>query len=253
MRGDWPLMFLWLGVALVVDGIDGPLARAVNVAEVLPRWSGETLDLVVDFTTYVFVPAYAIAASGLMPQRLGDRRGRGHRRHRHALFRRPQHEDRGQFLPRLSGGVEPGRVLSAAAAAGARRGGQSAIALFAVLTFVPVRFVHPFRVRRLRTVTVALLTLVGGAGARGGRSRGLRRRLGSRSALCALALYFLGVGLLPSQAIGATRWHHRTCFSSPAPAAASAPRPRSLRRRAATTSASTTRPMRSRRPMWSRR
>ena len=33
----------------------------------MPRWSGDTLDLVVDFTTYVFVPAYAIAASGLLP------------------------------------------------------------------------------------------------------------------------------------------------------------------------------------------
>ena len=40
------------------------------------------------------------------------------------------------------------------------------IALFAILTFVPIRFVHPFRVRRLRTVTVALLTFVGGAGGR---------------------------------------------------------------------------------------
>src|SRR6185436_6979120 len=67
-RGDWPLMFLWLGVALVVDAIDGPLARAADVAKVLPRWSGETLDLVVDFTTYVFVPAYAVAAAGLMPK-----------------------------------------------------------------------------------------------------------------------------------------------------------------------------------------
>ena len=64
-HGDWPLMFLWLGVALVIDAIDGPLARAVNIAEVLPNWSGETLDLVADYTTYVFVPAYAIAASGL--------------------------------------------------------------------------------------------------------------------------------------------------------------------------------------------
>ena len=68
VRGDWPLMFLWLGVALVVDAIDGPLARAVNVKTMLPRWSGETLDLVVDYTTYVFVPAYAVAAAGLMPQ-----------------------------------------------------------------------------------------------------------------------------------------------------------------------------------------
>ena len=37
----------------------------------LPRWSGDTLDLVVDFTTYVFVPAYAMAASELLPKALG--------------------------------------------------------------------------------------------------------------------------------------------------------------------------------------
>ena len=64
-------MFICLGLALVVDGIDGPMARAFNVAEVLPRWSGEGLDFVVDFITYVFVPAYAIAASGLLPQGAG--------------------------------------------------------------------------------------------------------------------------------------------------------------------------------------
>src|SRR3954465_4719703 len=69
-HGDWPLMFLWLGVALVIDAIDGPLARALNVAEVLPNWAGDTLDLVVDYTTYVFVPAYAVAAAGLMPDAL---------------------------------------------------------------------------------------------------------------------------------------------------------------------------------------
>src|SRR5207248_8568035 len=69
-HGDWPLMFLWLGVALVIDAIDGPLARAVKITEVLPNWSGETLDLVVDYTTYVFVPAYAVAAGHLMPDTL---------------------------------------------------------------------------------------------------------------------------------------------------------------------------------------
>ena len=65
--GHWAAMFFCLGLALVVDGIDGPLARKFKVAEVLPRWSGETLDLIVDFTTYVFVPGYAIAASGQLP------------------------------------------------------------------------------------------------------------------------------------------------------------------------------------------
>jgi len=66
--GHWAAMFLCLGLALIVDGIDGPIARAFDVPKALPRWSGETLDLVVDFATYVFVPAYAISASGLLPQ-----------------------------------------------------------------------------------------------------------------------------------------------------------------------------------------
>ena len=59
-------MFVWLAVALFIDGVDGTLARRFRVAEILPRWSGNSLDLVVDFTTYVFVPAFALATSGLL-------------------------------------------------------------------------------------------------------------------------------------------------------------------------------------------
>ena len=69
-RSDWAAMFVALVLALIVDTIDGPLARRLKVAQRLPRWSGATLDLVVDFVTYVFVPAYAIAASGLLPEAL---------------------------------------------------------------------------------------------------------------------------------------------------------------------------------------
>ncbi len=53
-------MFFWLGIALVIDGIDGIFARAVKVSERLPRFSGERLDLVVDYLTYVFVPVLAL-------------------------------------------------------------------------------------------------------------------------------------------------------------------------------------------------
>src|SRR5437870_8854953 len=67
VREHWAAMFAWLGVALVVDALDGPLARRLDVARVQPDWSGDVLDLVVDFVTYVFVPAYAIIASGLLP------------------------------------------------------------------------------------------------------------------------------------------------------------------------------------------
>src|SRR4029077_1362196 len=64
---DWPKMFVWLGIALIIDGVDGTFARRLRSAELLPRWSGDVLDLVVDILTYVFVPAYALAAGGLLP------------------------------------------------------------------------------------------------------------------------------------------------------------------------------------------
>ena len=66
VREHWAAMFAWLGVALIVDALDGPIARRLDVARVQPDWSGEVLDLVVDFVTYVFVPAYAVTASGLL-------------------------------------------------------------------------------------------------------------------------------------------------------------------------------------------
>ncbi|WP_419795052.1 CDP-alcohol phosphatidyltransferase family protein [Pseudomonas palleroniana] len=51
---------LWLGLALVVDGVDGSLARRVNVSTVLPSFDGSVLDLVIDYLTYVFIPALFI-------------------------------------------------------------------------------------------------------------------------------------------------------------------------------------------------
>src|SRR5262245_2796667 len=66
VREHWTNMFAWLGVALVIDAIDGPIARRLDVMRLQPNWSGDILDLVVDFLTYVFVPAYAITASGLL-------------------------------------------------------------------------------------------------------------------------------------------------------------------------------------------
>jgi phosphatidylcholine synthase len=65
--GNWRAMFLWLTVALVIDGIDGTFARAADVHRHVPRFSGEQLDLVVDYVTYVFVPALALLRAGYLP------------------------------------------------------------------------------------------------------------------------------------------------------------------------------------------
>ncbi len=156
----WSQMFLWLGCALIVDAVDGPLARRCKVHEVLPRWSGEVLDLVVDFVTYVFVPAYAIAASGLLltPFSIGagvivvvsgalyfaDRR-----------MKTPDNYFRGfPVLWNLAAFylllLQPGPWLA---------GGL--IAALAVATFLPFPFIHPLRVVQFRAFNIALLVVWG--------------------------------------------------------------------------------------------
>jgi phosphatidylcholine synthase len=69
--GQWEVMFVWLGVAVVIDGVDGLFARAADVGSRLPRVSGERLDLVVDYLTYVFVPAFALLQAGYLNGSLG--------------------------------------------------------------------------------------------------------------------------------------------------------------------------------------
>jgi len=196
-HGNWPLMFLWLGVALAVDAVDGPLARATNVAAVLPRWSGEVLDLVVDFTTYVFVPAYAIAAAGLMPDAWAMVAAAAIVITGTLYFADREMKTADNFFRGFPAVwnlivfylllLRPTPVVAVAA-----------VALFAVLTFVPIRFVHPFRVRFLRAVTVALLALWALLAT---WSLWLRLAPGPwvSAALCLIAGYFFVVGLLPAR------------------------------------------------------
>lgn len=62
----WDLMFLWLVIAFFVDGIDGPLARKYDVKTNAPEFDGVLMDLIIDYLTYVFIPAFALFTSGLM-------------------------------------------------------------------------------------------------------------------------------------------------------------------------------------------
>jgi phosphatidylcholine synthase len=60
LKNDPVAAFMWLGLALFVDGIDGTLARKARVTEYTPNFDGASLDLVIDFFTYVAVPALMI-------------------------------------------------------------------------------------------------------------------------------------------------------------------------------------------------
>jgi len=194
VNGQWALMFVWLAIALCIDGVDGTFARRLHVAKLLPRWSGDVLDLVVDILNYVFVPAYALAASGLLPKAaavplgvlivitgalyFGDR-----------LMKTSDYYFRG--FPALWNVAAFYLFLFkpepwAAAAV---------IIALTALTFVPFHVVHPVRIAHLRGLTIvalaawSVLAIVAVAA-------DLNPPLWVGAALSVLAVYFVAVGFL---------------------------------------------------------
>ena len=156
--GQWAAMFFCLGLALLVDGLDGPMARAFKVAELLPRWSGERLDLIIDFTTYVFVPAYAMAASGLLPEALALPAGMAVVITSALYFADGEMKTRDNYFrgfPAVWNLVAFNLYLLEPPAWAA----AAVIAALCVLTFVPIRFVHPLRVKHLRVLNIGLMAL----------------------------------------------------------------------------------------------
>ena len=151
----WSLMFLWLVVAFFVDGIDGPLARRYDVKKNSPIFDGVLLDLIIDYLTYVFVPAYALFKSGLLPGWTGwfaiiiitftsamyfaDSR-----------MKTKDYSFSGfpgcwNMVVLVLFALQPNFWVSV-----------SFVALLAAAMFVPVRFVHPMRTQRWRIITIPM-------------------------------------------------------------------------------------------------
>lgn len=190
---DWQMMFVWLGIALVVDAIDGPLARWVGVKEVLPRFSGERLDLIVDYLAYVVVPAFALTEATLLPE--GTRLPPTIAILLSSLFHVADlnsKTEEGYFVgfPAIWNIVllylfvlEPAPLVS-----------LLIVAFFVAFTFVPLLAVHPFRVERLRPLS-CLVTLVWTGTAAIAVANPFPSPLWIQILLLLSAAYFTGVGL----------------------------------------------------------
>jgi phosphatidylcholine synthase len=193
-QADWQWLFIWLGVALIVDSIDGPLARRVSVTTVLPRWSGERLDLIVDFLTYVMVPAFALSQADLLPPPW--RLPAGIAIVLSSLFHMADQESKtkeGYFVgfPAIWNVVclylfafQPSPFVAVAI-----------VGFFIVLTFVPILAVHPFRVAEWRPFTW-LVTVLWAVAAIGAVANPFPSPLWVRVLLAATAAGLAGVGAL---------------------------------------------------------
>jgi phosphatidylcholine synthase len=190
---DGQMMFVWLGIALFVDAIDGPLARLVGVTTVLPRFSGERLDLIVDYLTYVAVPAFALTEASLLPEAV--RLPAAIAILLSSLFHVSDvnsKTEEGYFVgfPAIWNivllylfALQPPPLVSLAI-----------VTFFVLLTFVPILAVHPFRVARLRPLSF-LVTLVWAGAAAMAVANPFPSPLWVQALLLLTSAYFTGVGL----------------------------------------------------------
>jgi phosphatidylcholine synthase len=194
-RQQWRLALLWLFVAIVVDGIDGTFARWARTREQAARIDGDTLDLVVDYLTYVFVPTLFIWRAGLVPEELALWLAAAIQFSSLYLFARTDMKTDDNYFrgfPALWNLVAFYLfVLQAGQAAGAL-----VVAAMVALTFAPVHFVHPFRVRdygRWLPILAAVWAAATCALLWTGWGEGVRQALQAVSVATALALLALGL------------------------------------------------------------
>jgi len=190
VREHWTAMFWWLGVALVIDGVDGPLARRLDVVRLQPNWSGEVLDLVVDFVTYVFVPAYAITASGMLWPLAAPVLGVGIAVTGALYFadlRMKSDDNHFRGFPGLWN-MAAFYLFLLHWPPGAS---SLAVAVLIALTFMPFHVVHPVRVARLRWLTLCLIG-VGTVLAIFTLIHDFQAGTAVTIALCAIGLYVVG-------------------------------------------------------------
>jgi len=151
----WTAMFWWLGLALLVDGIDGPIARKLQVKDVLPTWSGDMLDNIIDYVTYVLIPAFALYQSGFMGEGLSFLSAAiivvssaiyyadtGMKTKENFFKGFPVVWNMIVFTLFV---IHPGEYFSFAV-----------VVISAILTFVPIHFLHPVRVVRLRPLNLGI-------------------------------------------------------------------------------------------------
>lgn len=158
IAGEWEAMFLWLGIAMIVDGIDGPIARAVGVGERLPRFSGERIDLVVDYLTYVFVPVLALLVGARLPEIAALPLAAAMLLS--SLFHFCDVESKSDDLSFVGFPALWNIVAFYIFALDIGAAAATVLILVAVaLTFVPLHWVHPVRVTALRPITLAMTGL----------------------------------------------------------------------------------------------
>lgn len=157
---DWLLTFLWMAIAVAVDSLDGTLARRLQVKGALPGFDGALLDNVVDYLTYVVVPAFFLVEADLFPPQLATTGAVLILLASAYQFCQADAKTEDHFFTGFPSywnvvvlylflwGLSPQVNLAI-------------VIVLVILVFVPVRYVYPSRTQAYRHVTLAMLSVWG--------------------------------------------------------------------------------------------
>ncbi|MAN62822.1 MAG: phosphatidylcholine synthase [Parvibaculum sp.] len=150
---DGRMALLWLGVALIIDGLDGPLARRFEVTRHTPRFDGAILDLVIDYLTYTAIPALMIWQLNMVPEGWGLAAASFVMVTALYCFGNRDMKTKDNYFEGFPATwnlvvlcffiLDSGQITNLAV-----------IAFLGALTFTHLKFIHPFRVVRLRLITI---------------------------------------------------------------------------------------------------
>ena len=158
LRDNIFLAFIWLSLAFFIDGIDGTFARRYKVKEMVPAIDGSTLDNIVDYLNYVFIPAVMVYWFNLVPSQLTllavalilivscytfantklkteDNYFRGF----------PAVWNMVIFYLFVIGASQLTNFL--------------VIVFFSIMTFIPLKYLHPFRVKERKSLNLFMLAI----------------------------------------------------------------------------------------------
>ncbi len=148
----------WLILALVIDGVDGTMARKFEVTEHLPNVDGVTIDNIVDYFTYVIVPAVYIWWLPVVPEGWGTPAAAlilMTSQYHFSDLRHKTHDNYFRGFPALWNLVVFGFYVFSPTPWTA----LIFTVIFAIATFIPLKFVHPFRVEHLKRTNLTMAGL----------------------------------------------------------------------------------------------
>ena len=159
-QGRWILTFWLMAAALAVDSFDGMLARWARVKENTPGFNGELLDNIVDYITYVIVPAFFIHQAGLLPPRWDLAAAAAIALASAYQFCQPEAKTADNYFKGFPSywnaaafylfflGLAPWANLAI-------------VAVFLALVFIPIKWIYPSRMVKWRGLTILLTILWG--------------------------------------------------------------------------------------------